>query len=532
MPGRRGVAGERRRTFRRTRIPAGRSGWRRLPSGGVTARKRSRVAAEGSGNSSPAAAHASAKRIPSPPPFVTTATRGPLGNGCVERIRAASRNSESVRARWTPACRKSASTAASELARAAVCEAAARAPAALAPPFNASTGFPRETRRAIRANRAGFPKLSRYRATTAVAASSSQYSRRSLEETSALLPRDTKAERPSPRARACSTTARPSAPLCEANPTLPGGRTPAANVALSRCAEDAMPRQFGPMRRPPCARTRSSSAACLPSALRADLGEAGRDHAERAHTRCEGVSGGGENRPCRHADDCQIDDWMYPGKRRPCRNPLDGLAAAVDRNDLSGEVPCEHIAEEFAADGAAPRRRAVHGDACGSEKCPKRGRHGHVVAIVDPGDIAAGRLDQQGRLDHTTGHSLLHSEPRRVDDIEHLVIARAGSRTRVARFRPRRRVPPVARADACPLRLPASRRQRRTRPRRRQDRAGGRSSRERPRAHSQLRPARRSAPPWWSSRARETARSARLAAADSRESAATCSPARARPGKP
>ena len=47
-----------------------------------------------------------------------------------------------------------------------------------------------------------------------------------------------------------------------------------------------------------------------------------------------------------------------------------------------------------------------------------------MVAIVDPGDIAAGRLDQQGRLDHTTGHSLLHSEPRRVDDIEHLVIAR------------------------------------------------------------------------------------------------------------
>ena len=69
-------------------------------------------------------------RMPRPPAFVSTATRGPGGSGCDESRAAASSNSESVRMRSTPAWRKSASTAASELAIAAVWEAAARAPAA------------------------------------------------------------------------------------------------------------------------------------------------------------------------------------------------------------------------------------------------------------------------------------------------------------------------------------------------------------------------------------------------------------------
>ena len=173
------------------------------------------------GSSSPFAEHASAHRIASPPAFVTTATRPPRGSGCDESIAAASRNSERLRARSTPAWRKSASTATSELANAAVCDTAARAPAAVAPPFNASTGFFRATRRAILPKRNGLPKLSRYSAMTLVASSSSQYSSRSFDETSALFPSDTNAESPSPRPRACSTTASPSAPLCDANPTDP-----------------------------------------------------------------------------------------------------------------------------------------------------------------------------------------------------------------------------------------------------------------------------------------------------------------------
>ncbi len=114
-----------------------------------------------SGSDRPAASHASAQRIPSPPAFVTTATRRPRGSGCDENKAAASISSSSVRARSTPAWRNSASIAASDPASAAVCELAARAPAAVVPAFSARIGFRRATRRASRANLRGLPNDSR-----------------------------------------------------------------------------------------------------------------------------------------------------------------------------------------------------------------------------------------------------------------------------------------------------------------------------------------------------------------------------------
>ena len=51
--------------------------------------------------------------------------------------------------------------------------------------------------------------------------SSSHHSSRSLDETSALLPIETKAERPRPRASARSRSASPSAPDCEEKPIRP-----------------------------------------------------------------------------------------------------------------------------------------------------------------------------------------------------------------------------------------------------------------------------------------------------------------------
>ncbi len=59
--------------------------------------------------------------------------------------------------RITPAWRKSASTAASEPASAAVCELAALLPARVVPPFIARIGLRRAIRRAIRANVRGLP---------------------------------------------------------------------------------------------------------------------------------------------------------------------------------------------------------------------------------------------------------------------------------------------------------------------------------------------------------------------------------------
>ena len=114
---------------------AGRPGCARLASPGSSwprARRASRRSS--SGSSSPAASQASAQRIPRPPAFVITPTRRPRGSGWLESSAAASTSSSSVRARRTPAWRKSASTAVSEPASAAVCELAARAPAPVVPP--------------------------------------------------------------------------------------------------------------------------------------------------------------------------------------------------------------------------------------------------------------------------------------------------------------------------------------------------------------------------------------------------------------
>ena len=89
--------------------------------------------------------------------------------------------------------------------------------------------------------------------------SSSQYSSRSFDETSALLPIETKEERPKPRAASWSSRARPSAPLCDEKPMFPFGNVPGANVAFMPTFPVKTPRQFGPISRAPCARTRASS---------------------------------------------------------------------------------------------------------------------------------------------------------------------------------------------------------------------------------------------------------------------------------
>ena len=89
-----------------------------------------------------------------------------------------------------------------------------------------------------------------------------------MEDTSALLPIETNADSPSPRAAASARKARPSAPLCDEKPMLPAGMAAGPNVALRRAAEAATPRQLGPISRPPCDRTSASRASwrCAPSA--------------------------------------------------------------------------------------------------------------------------------------------------------------------------------------------------------------------------------------------------------------------------
>ena len=136
-------------------------GFARLASRGRSGGSAARVSSLGGGSSRPTASQASAQRMPSPPPFVSTATRGPRGSGWRERSTATSARSSSESAWITPAWRKTASTAVIEPASAAVCDPAARCPAPVRPPFIARIGFLRATRRASRPNLRGFPNDSR-----------------------------------------------------------------------------------------------------------------------------------------------------------------------------------------------------------------------------------------------------------------------------------------------------------------------------------------------------------------------------------
>ena len=134
------------------------------------------------------------------------------------------------------------------------------APAPVRPLFIARIGFLRATRRAIRPKRAGCRTTRGRAAIRSVSRSSSQYSSRSLEETSALLPIETNAERPRPRAGACSSSARPSAPLCDEKPIGPGGERARRERRVQRRPGDGDARgSSGRSRRAPCARTSASS---------------------------------------------------------------------------------------------------------------------------------------------------------------------------------------------------------------------------------------------------------------------------------
>src|SRR5205085_6182888 len=99
----------------------------------------------------------------------------------------------------------------------------------------------------MRAKRRGLPTDSRYRATAFVRGSSYQYDSRSLPDTSALLPSDTKLDSPTPVRTAWARIVMPTAPDCDATARPPGGGVIAANVACIRTAGSVLstPRQFG-----------------------------------------------------------------------------------------------------------------------------------------------------------------------------------------------------------------------------------------------------------------------------------------------
>ena len=89
----------------------------------------------------------------------------------------------------------------------------------------------------------------------------------------------------------------------------------------------------------------------------------------------------------------------------------------------AGEVALEHVAEELAADRAAPRRGADDGDARRLEERPQRGDDGGVVALLD----AAARSARSARSGTATSTTPLASSPRQLEagaleDAEHRLV--------------------------------------------------------------------------------------------------------------
>ena len=136
---------------------------------------------------------------------------------------------------------------------------------------------------------------------------------------------------------------------------FPNGTAFRAKVAFSDEPATAMPRQFGPISRPPWARTSAEELLLACGAFRAGLGEARRDHAERADAAAQAGLGRAEDELARHADHREIDLVGDLVDGRVAVHAGDGDAVAVDGVRGAGEVRAENVAIELAADRAAPR---------------------------------------------------------------------------------------------------------------------------------------------------------------------------------
>ena len=257
----------------------------------------------------------------------------------------------------------------------------------------------------------------------------------------------------------------------------PGGSARGANVALRPSAGNGDAEAVRPDE-PRAVRADEREQLLLPlGALRADLGEAGGDDAERRHAVAQRRLGRVEHARARHADDGEVDRVGDLLDRRVRAHAGDRLAAAVDGVGGAGEVRGEDVAEELAADRAAARRRADHGDA---SRARRTARSDAATATWSRSSTRA-RNRSVGAIGKRTSTSPPSSvrddlEARVAEDREHRARSRAAPRRRTLDPDLARRARRAARAAASPRRGPAARPRRRTRPRRRPDRAAARSS--------------------------------------------------------
>ncbi len=338
-------------------------------------------------------------------------TRRPWGSGWSVSSCPASNSCARVSTRTTPADRKSASTATSRAPR---------------PLLSATTGLLRPTTRAMRANLRGLPKPCRCMSTTSVAGSACQYCSRSLPETSARSPIETKVDSPARRRVASDRKVPASAPDWLNTPIRPDGGEPAAKVACSRTAGSAltMPIAFGPDEAHPAVAGDLDDLGQPGAALLAGVGEAAGHHDEPAHALLGAGAHGLEHlgRGQRHHGEVDVvGDVAHVGPRAYGQHVRSGR---VDRVDRSGEAVREQRAEDLVPGRARLPGGPDDGHGRRSQQTGHRARLGAVLPRAD--DLDGGRclLDGERELDVAVGHLAGDLEPGAAEDGEHPAVLR------------------------------------------------------------------------------------------------------------
>ena len=160
------------------------------------------------------------------------------------------------------------------------------------------------------------------------------------------------------------------------------------------------------------------------AALGADLGEAGRDDAERLDAAHERGLGSVEHVRPRQADDCEVDDLGDITDRLVRRHAAHRLAVPVDRVRRAGEVRRQNVSEQLAADRAPAARGADHSDRLRLEERAEGGRDGEVVALVDAGAVPLRRRDREANFELAAVELPRHLEAGALEDAEHRPVLR------------------------------------------------------------------------------------------------------------
>ena len=157
-------------------------------------------------------------------------------------------------------------------------------------------------------------------------------------------------------------------------------------------------------------------------ALRPGLGEPRRDDAQRPHAAAQRRLGRVDHVVGGHGDDGEVERVRDVGDRGVGAHARDRLGVRVDRMRGPCEVAGQDVAEQLAADRAAPRRGADHGHARRREERRQRGGDGQVVAAVDALEVAGGRLDRHRDLGDAALVLALDREARALEDAQHRAV--------------------------------------------------------------------------------------------------------------